>query len=448
MAVDKKKLKSLAELFKDKATLYLVGGCTRDALLGFPEEDVDICSKLLVDDVKDCLKGSEFSVIDHNLRVGTVFIKSEGFKAEYTVFRTDSYDRRDGKHTPTGVKFTDDLVSDARRRDFKCNAVYRDVLSGEYVDPLGGLDDIKHRVLSTTCDPHQVFEEDGDRILRLVRFAAELGFEIEDKTFAAAKANAWRIKDIAPERVRAELEKIFVADTHGKCKGDRHLAGLRLLDELGLLDIVLPELSELKGLEQPKKYHLYDAFEHSVKAYKISPPNLRWAALLHDIGKRRAKEINKINMHGHAEIGAKMAEERLLALKFKKDDIKRITAIIRLHMFDIKNDGGDEEYRRFIVENLEYIDDVIALRDIDAEASRGYKPSQNRLREVYETMKSEGVPMKLGDLCLNGDDLKDIGITPMRIGACFKELLFKCACDKSYNERARALEYIKAKEEL
>lgn len=173
---------------------------------------------------------------------------------EYTTFRTDSYDRSSGKHSPDNVAFTTDMTLDARRRDFKCNALYKDVLTDEIIDLLGGEEDVKNKIISTADDPNSVFEADGLRILRMVRFACELGFDVEKETYAVAKKNAWRVEDLAVERIRDELCKIFVADTKHpelNLKG-AHVKGLEMLDDLGLVDLILPELASLKGLQQPK----------------------------------------------------------------------------------------------------------------------------------------------------------------------------------------------------
>ena len=251
VAEKKDKLIALANCFKPFATLYEVGGAVRDELLGIDCFDVDVCAQLVVDDVKKILSNTDFVVSDRNLRMGTVHISSGDFVCEYTTFRTDSYDVSSGEHTPKDVRFTTDMNLDAKRRDFKCNALYKDVLTGEIVDLLGGVEDVKNKIVSTADGPEIVFEADGLRILRMVRFAAELGFDVEKNTYEVAKKNAWRVKDIAVERIRDELEKIFVADAkHPELNlKDAHVRGLRMLDDLGLVDMLLPELASLKGLE-------------------------------------------------------------------------------------------------------------------------------------------------------------------------------------------------------
>ena len=220
-------------------------------------------------------------------------------------FRTDSYPAGSGAHRPESVTFTEDMREDAARRDFTANAVYFDPLTEKFTDFFGGAEDIKRKVLRAVREPDKVFAEDGHRVLRLVRFSAELGFLAEEETFASAKRNARLVLDIAKERVFAELDRIATADTAYPALGnaDGHVRGLALMDALGLTELLIPELAALGGLEQPKKYHVFDARRHSDLAFAVSPPAVRWAALLHDIGKRPAHDAQG-NMHGHETVGA------------------------------------------------------------------------------------------------------------------------------------------------
>ncbi len=464
MAVDAEKLESLAKLFAPYAPLYAVGGYVRDGILGFRRSDIDICSALTAEEVKSALVGSEFCVSDKSLRMGTVLITSCGFAAEYTAFRTESYDRSSGAHAPAQVRFTTDITADARRRDFSCNAVYMQIMTGETVDPTGGVNDIKCHILRAADEPNKVFEADGLRILRLVRFACELGFEVDGGTYASAKRNVWRVRDIAPERIREELNRIFVADI---CKKDAkartvgafasgkdnglsaaHVRGIRMLDDLGLVYMLLPELAELKGLQQPKKYHLYDAYEHSLRAYEVAPPEIRWAALLHDVGKRRAYEINGgANMHGHDSIGADMAREVLNRLKFSNADRDRTVALIRSHMTDLKGDMSWNKLRRFVAEHSDIADDLCALRDADVYASGGRIPERNRLRDAWEEVKADGTPLSVRELKVNGNDLMAVGVEKKRIGEVLNALLAETVLNPELNERQKALNFVIKKSE-
>lgn len=437
------KLNKLASLFAPYATLYLVGGCVRDKLLGTACYDIDICSKLTVDNVKTILLNTDFVVSDRCLRMGTVHISSGDFVAEYTTFRTDSYDKGSGKHHPDSVKFTDDISLDARRRDFKCNALYEDVSTGEIVDMVGGLQDIKNKVISTADDAQTVFEADGLRILRMVRFASELGFEIEPHTFDVAKQNVWRVKDLAVERIREEFCKIFVADVKHKELNlpTAHVKGFRLLDELGLVDMLLPELAALKGLEQPKKYHLYDSYEHSVKAYEVAPPNIRFCALMHDIGKAEAVKRYG-NMHGHDLIGAEMMRDVCNRFKFSTAQTRLAVRLVRWHMVDLAGDMSVNKLRRFVAKNMDIVDDLCALMRADAIASCGRCDKENRIATVAKELREDGTPLCIKDLKVSGDDLVRLGVEEKDRGKVLEALWEDTVMNPALNDRNKALDYI------
>ncbi len=446
VAEKKDKLIALANCFKPFATLYEVGGAVRDELLGIDCFDVDVCAQLVVDDVKKILSNTDFVVSDRNLRMGTVHISSGDFVCEYTTFRTDSYDVSSGEHTPKDVRFTTDMNLDAKRRDFKCNALYKDVLTGEIVDLLGGVEDVKNKIVSTADEPEIVFEADGLRILRMVRFAAELGFDVEKNTYEVAKKNAWRVKDIAVERIRDELEKIFVADTkHPELNlKDAHVRGLRMLDDLGLVDMLLPELASLKGLEQPKKYHMYDAYEHTVKAFECAPPRLRFAALLHDIGK--AESIKSTgNMHSHAQIGAELADGICKRFKLPNSERKRLVKIVALHMTDIKGDVPKGKLRRFVVENFDVIRDLCDFMDADSIAHKGESGRSDAIRRVVKEIEDDGTPLRVKDLKISGQDLVNMGVDEKTRGKILEELWLDTAENPALNDREKAIDYVENK---
>lgn len=446
MAEKENVLKSLAICFKPFATLYQVGGAVRDELLGIECFDIDVCAKLKVEDVKKILSNTDFVVSDKNLRMGTVHISCGDFVCEYTTFRTDSYDVSSGGHTPKDVRFTSDMSLDARRRDFKCNALYKDILTGKILDLLGGTEDVKNKIISTADEPNIVFEADGLRILRMVRFAAELGFDVESNTFEIAKKNAWRVKDIAVERIRDELEKIFVADTkHPQLNlKDAHVRGLAMLDELGLVDMLFPELATLKDLEQPKKYHLYDAYKHSLKAYEYAPPRLRFAALLHDIGK--AESIKSTgNMHLHAQIGAELADGICKRFKLPNSERKRLVKIVALHMTDVKGDMPKGKLRRFVVENFDVIRDLCDFMDADSIAHKGEAGRADAIRRVVKEIEDDGTPLCVKDLKISGQDLVNMGVDEKMRGKILEELWLDTAENPALNDRKKAIDYVENK---
>ena len=204
----KAELEELASYFPIDMPLYAVGGCVRDYLRGKECYDIDLSGGVRPDDLVELLSKSPFRVVSASPRLGTVIIKGKN-TYEYTTFRIDSYPAGSGIHTPTDVQFTDDLTVDAKRRDFKCNAIYYDIKGRQIIDPLGGIEDIKQNILSTTIDPDVVLSQDGLRILLLARFVSKLGYEIDKQTYDSAKRLLGRLNDISGERIREELNKIF-----------------------------------------------------------------------------------------------------------------------------------------------------------------------------------------------------------------------------------------------
>ncbi len=443
MAVDKEKFKQLARLFSEHATLYAVGGFPRDMLLGFEPRDLDICAELTVDEVENILLSTEFVIVREYKHLGTLCIASGNFAAEYTSFRQDSYASGNGLHRPEDVKFTRDIKQDARRRDFTINAIYYDPLTESFTDPVGGIEDIRKRTIKAADTSEKVFSEDGLRVLRLVRIAAETGFDIDKETFLAAKRYARYVGDIVPERISVELDKIFVADTAYPALNvkDGHVRGFKLLEELGLVEMLFPELAKLEGLSQNKSHHIYDAYRHSVVAYEASNPQTRWAALFHDIGKREAKEKYG-TMKGHAELGAELTAGRLKELKMPHKRLRRICDLVYNHMVDLKEDTPKGELRQFIAEHSDIIEDLIALRRADGLATSGVPVGSVRLEEIYQEMLKDGTPMSMRDLPLNGKDAEALGLERHEIGEALRRLWVEAVEDPSLLDGAKAKELL------
>ncbi len=218
---------------------------------------------------------------------------------------------------------------------------------------------------------------------------------------------------------------------------------MRLLDELGLLEMLLPEVVALKGLAQPPKWHLYDAFEHSVKAYEVSSPKLRWVALLHDIGKAKCVEQSG-NMHGHDIVGEQMAREICERLKFSNADTDYICKVVRWHMVDIDNNMSWNKLRWFAVEHLDVADDICEFKRIDSEASCG-EPHESRLKDALKEVRSDGTPLSLKDLKVNGQDLIDLEIQPKDRADMLYGLWKDTVFNLNLNDREKAIAYLEKK---
>ncbi|MCR4726454.1 MAG: CCA tRNA nucleotidyltransferase [Clostridia bacterium] len=413
---------AILSLLKDKAPLYLVGGAVRDELLSYPVSDVDLCGPLAPEELEKKLCGL-FAFKDVNPRIGTVKISMGNEFCEYTRFRRDSYPISSGRHTPSEVTFVETLEEDAFRRDFTVNALYKRLSDGALFDPTGGMDDLKNKVIRTTREPEKVFSEDGLRLLRLVRFAASLGFEIEEKTFAAAKKFAPLLADISPERIREEFMKILVADERYGVRGAVYRA-LELMRELGLYEYFLPELTEGIGVTQNSKYHKYDVYYHTLHTVAAAPPRLRLAALLHDIGKPLCA-CRDGNMYLHAVESAAITENVMKRLRFSKKEIAFVKEIVRWHMFDFNGEAGENKKRLYVLREWNYLEDLVAIKNADSVGTGCFTENvfANRLIEIKNQMKEEGVFLSVKQLPVRGGDLARIGVEENLRAAVLGELL-------------------------
>lgn len=433
-----KELKELAEFFPKK--LYAVGGYVRDVLSGFSSHDIDIAADVSPEEVFSILEKTPFSVKETSKKLMTLkIIGSPTSYYEYTAFRTDSYE--DG-HTPTAVKRTSDIKIDALRRDFTMNAIYLDIETGEFIDPLNGIEDIKDKKVRMTRE--STFEEDGLRLMRLCRQAAELGFSIEEKTLISAQNNAFRIDEISPERIREELDRILVADIRYGVK-DAQCRGLRLLDEIGVLERILPEITKGKGMEQRKDFHKFDVFNHILETVKLAPPEIRLAALLHDVGKPYCME--KFGKYSrHAVEGEWIAKNILNRLRYSNAVTKETLFLVRNHMFDLRLECNEKEIILFLQQNFENLDKLYLLKVADFRASgvqQGDCPAVVRHAKILENMKKNGAPFSISELKVNGEDLERMGVEPVKRGKLLKNLLSECALRSDLKTRERQLQYVK-----
>lgn len=431
-------LKEMAKLFPEKAPLYVVGGFIRDAIeFNKPSQDIDLASGLTPPELAYVLKESKFAVKPASPRIGTMIIKGE--KAyEYTAFRIDSYPKGRGTHAPQEVTFTRSLEKDAKRRDFKCNAIYYDILRDKIIDPLGGIEDIQRKLISTTDNPNIILSQDGLRIMRLARMVSNLGYKIDESTLKAAKEQSWRLKDISIERITTELIKILL--------GDNAYDGLSLLRTIGALKYIVPELANCDKVPQNEKYHKYDVLEHTFKCVEYSPKKIRVAALFHDIAKPvcQAKDGN---MYKHDIVGASMTKKILKRMKFPNQVIDYTEELVGAHMFDLSKTAKKATIRRFIVAHPDNIIDIIALQRADALATGMVSEEEinNRIFEELLEMQDKKVPMRMGDLNINGDDLYKIGFRGTKIGDLLNEMFDNCVIGCIPNTRESLIQYAERK---
>jgi poly(A) polymerase len=405
---------------------YLCGGCVRDLLLGREPADYDITTDATPEQVMRIFPqtyavGAQFGVVlvplpkDANTESTDAELTS-GSKSgvtEVATFRSDvSYS--DGRH-PDAVRFSKNPREDVQRRDFTINGLLMDPVAGEVLDYVGGRKDLEAHVIRTIGDPRQRFAEDKLRMLRAVRFAARFGYEIDRLTMAAIREMAGQIFQVSHERVRDELTKML---TEGHAR-DAFL----LLDESGLLEQVLPEISAMHGVEQPPQYHPEgDVFVHTLLLLENLPHpcpwTLAWGALLHDVGKPSTFRVapDRIRFDGHVEVGVKMAEALCQRLRFSNDDTEQILALIQNHMrFGQIMQMKESTLKKFL--RMPKFEEHLDLHRMDCQASHGiltaYEYAQAKLASI-PAEKMRPAPL------ISGDDLIAAGYAP---GPRFKEIL-------------------------
>ncbi len=424
--------------------LFVVGGSVRDFLLGYPlgdKTDYDITSPMREEELLSAAEKCGFLIRAVYRHTGTVKLEDgEGRGYEFTRFRSDKYIR--GEHTPSETFFTEDISLDARRRDFCANAVYYDIKKGCFADPLGGMEDIRRGVLRTVREAEKVFSEDGLRLMRLARISAETGLSPDEECLAGARQNASLIGDIAPERIFAELRLLLLSDLkHGDAEAP--LRGLLILKETGVLAKVLPELTLGDGMEQKRAYHDHDVLTHSLLCVRHAPPEIRFAALLHDVGKPFCM-LRDGNFHDHDREGARIAEEILLRFKAPRKLIEETVFLTLNHMCDFDCAMREGKVRRKIVRIHEQLPALLALKQADFSACKGDlspAPTVVKWQNILIKMQEEGVPFTLRELAVNGRDLKTAGVPEKLTGRMLDELLLYCAADGSRNGHAHLLRH-------
>lgn len=403
--------------------LFIVGGFVRDSLKKLAPHDIDLCGDMDWETVVRRLENTEFNATVNSKKLMTLKIIAPDAEYEYTAFRTDSY--KDG-HSPDSVTRTNDIKIDALRRDFTANAVYYDPVREEIFDPLGGVKDIEKNVLRMTRK--NAFSEDGLRLMRLARQAAELGFSVEKETLAAAKENAKNIKDISRERIRDELDRILVADTRYNIPYAQE-KGLLLLDEIGVLEYILPEITKGKGMAQRPDFHRFDVFGHIINTVKLSTPEVRLAALLHDCAKPYCF-LTTGKYRGHDLEGERISAEIMNRLRYPNCVISETKRLVRAHMFDLKGDAKENTVRKFIQSNIKIFDKLLLLKQADYEGSgimTGVCPGCVRLKYIYDEMKKEKVPFTLSELKIGGLDLVKMNVPESLRGKILYAVLEECA---------------------
>lgn len=413
--------KVLSDFKENGFEIYIVGGAVRDLLMGKNVYDWDFTTNATPDEILKIVEGGLY-----NNLYGTVFTSIEGFEKpfEITTFRKEE-GYSDARH-PDKIEWGKTLEDDLKRRDFTINALAFD--GDKIIDLYDGQKDLNNKVLKAVGDASERFNEDALRMMRAVRIAGELKFQIEKNTFEAIQSNATLINKIAKERIKDELFKIL--------KSNNPYSGFVHLKESGLMQEIIPELIKCFGIEQksPSRHHIYDVGTHllmSLKECKSEDPVTRFAVLIHDIGKPqtvRKLPTGVITFYNHEMVSTRIAENLADRLKFSSKEKDKLVKLVRFHQFTVDEHQTDSAIRRFITNvGLEYIEDMLGLRVADrlgggaSETSWRLEEFKKRLVEVQKQ------PFAIKDLKINGKDVMEI--LRLRSGPKVGEIL-----EKLFNE--------------
>jgi len=435
-------LKEIAAIFSAAGKeVYLVGGSVRDLMLGRNSTDWDLASNARPEEVMQLFK----RVIPTGIKHGTVTIRYKNLSIEVTTFRTEST-YSDGRR-PDEIQYAATIEEDLSRRDFTMNALAIKLPQGILVDPYNGQNDIRHKRIRCVGSAKERFSEDGLRPMRAVRFAAQLGFNPDNETIAAIPGALPITAKVAAERIREELDKTIASDSPQ--------TGLVIMEETGLLRLILPELDACRGVEQ-KGYHNYDVFDHSIlscayAAKKAYSQEVRMAALYHDLGKPLTVKIGEDEtrtFYNHEKESVRLAEGIMQRFRYSNAVSEKVLRLISAHMFHYEDNWKDSAVRRFIARTGEdLLPELFNLRMADAAGTTGTEPNPSpilQFKNRIESVLADNRVLSLKDLAVNGNDLLSIGVKPGKyVGIILNELLESVLDDPDLNSREKLLEIAK-----
>lgn len=416
---------------------YAVGGCVRDSILGREPNDWDITTSASPYQVKEIFQRT----VDTGLQHGTVTIMIGKTGYEVTTYRIDG-EYEDGRH-PKQVQFTGNLTEDLKRRDFTINAMAYSQDTG-LVDQFGGMDDMQNKVIRCVGDPRQRFGEDALRILRAVRFAAQLGFSIEEETRKAIVELAPTLSKISAERIQAETVKLLTS---------KRPEMWRQVYETGITKIIMPEFDQIMATPQHNPHHVGSVGEHTLLSlpYVENDKVLRLAMLLHDMGKapvRTTDEEGVDHFYGHGKEGRDIAKSILRRMKFDNDTISQVTELVYWH--DLRSNPDEKSVRRALNKvSVELFPMLLKVQRADNLAQSDYLHQEKmerleKVEEIYLHILEKQECVSLKDLAVTGQDLRDNGMKPgPEMGNILQQLLELVIEDPQMNEKEKLLEYWK-----
>ncbi len=409
---------------------YVAGGCVRDSLLGRIPHDWDLCTAATPEQMKKVFSGKR--ILETGLAHGTLTLLTSGGPIEITTFRVDGK-YSDGRR-PDAVQFVSRLQDDLNRRDFTIGAMAWSPKRG-LSDPFGGRSDLYNKILRAVGNPDERFSEDGLRILRGIRFASQLGFSMEPETSLAMRRQIGMLDSVSNERIREEFNGILCG--RYVCRA--------LRDFSDIIFYVLPELKPMLGCVQQNPNHLYDVWEHSIRAVGQVPasPPLRLAMLLHDSGKPSCKTIdeNRIgHFHGHSKASKKIAEAIVRRLRYSNADSETITKLVEQH--DMPLGGSEKIVRRRLAQLGEKrFRELLAVKKGDAVGQGTHPERIMELRDLERRLNmviSQDACFSLKQLAVNGSDIKALGLSGPKVGQMLQKLL-EAVLDENINNDSAAL---------
>ena len=415
---------------------FLVGGCVRDALLGEKPNDYDITTNATPDEMLKVFK--DYTVIKTGLKHGTLTVVVEGKNIEVTTFRVDG--EYSDNRRPDSVEFTKNIEDDLSRRDFTVNAMAYNDQNG-FVDVFGGMKDLENKIIKCVGNPDKRFLEDGLRILRAIRFASVLDFEIEEETAKSIHKNKELLKNISVERIFVEFKKLLCGKNVEKI----------LLEYKDVIAQFIPEIIPCFDFSQNTKYHIYDVYTHIVKTVSAveNEEKLRLSAFFHDIGKPEkyfTDENGTGHFYGHNKNSSEIANSILKRLKADNETISFVTTMVLYH--DAEISLTEKAVKRFLNKTYpEFLPYLLKIKKADASAHapeyRDREEYINNLLQIYEKIISENQCFSLKDLAVNGKDLINLGIpADEKMGKILNELLLAVINEEVKNEKQELIKYL------
>ena len=396
----------LKTLQKQGHESYFAGGAVRDLLLEKSISEIDIATSASPQEIEQLFP----KTLSVGKQFGVIVVVQDTNNYEVTTFRKEA-DYVDGRH-PTQVSFTD-AQHDVERRDFTINALFFNPFTEEVIDYLKGREDLERKLIRTVGPPQSRFQEDKLRLLRALRFACQLDFEIEQQTYQQVKEHASQLTQVSWERIRDEVLKILTGPDPSR--------GLKLMFDSGILEVILPEIAAMHGVQQPPEFHPEgDVFVHTCLMFELSQKRSETLALeilLHDVGKPPTFIIKeRIRFDGHADLGAKMAEEICRRLRISNQQIEEVVDVVKDHLrFIHVQEMRESTLKRFL--RKPNFSDHLELHRLDSLASHGKLSSYHFCQEKLEELSQEAMRPKP---LINGHDLIRLGLEP---GPLFSEIL-------------------------